>query len=507
MRIMRMLTTTASAPRASAASMLLTMILIVWAAPVDGQGMWSEKAPMPTPRVFAQGGVINGRLYVAGGALPTHTNIVESYDPSTDTWRTEPPLGDIRMLGASAAIGSQLYIAAGVTCDTCQATVSPTIVYDVTTGTSMLKNPLPVAAVGAMGASVGGIFYVAGGAADCCSPAYDSLWAYNPVSDTWTSRAPMPTGRNNGTAAVVNGKIYVIGGNPPGPPVNAVEVYDPVTDTWFSAAPLPQGRSLHSAVVVNGKIIVMGGSTTQNSFEASVLVYDPSTDTWTSDTPIPTPRQSMVADVIASAAFAVGGYCCVTTQITATNEAFTPGATPVSFTAYLHGSGSTLFLNGTSPTATTPQFRDSPSLTLGGGNPWREIGIWSAAPSFSSGELDSLSPLHAWLGLKNSDDQGTRFDLRAEVLKNGTLVASGETFCITGVTRNPSLALEVIDAYNPFTPVNFNGSTDVLSLRVLTRIGTNGAGAFCGGHSNATGLRLYFDAVSRPSRFDGTFTE
>ena len=35
----------------------------------------------------------------------------------------------------------------------------------------------------------------------------------------------------------------------------------------------------------------------------------------------------------------------------------------------------------------------------------------------------------------------------------------------------------------------------------------NGAGVFCGGHSNAVGLRLYFDAISRPSRFDATISE
>ena len=59
--------------------------------------------------------------------------------------------------------------------------------------------------------------------------------------------------------------------------------------------------------------------------------------------------------------------------------------------------------------------------------------------------------------------------------------------------------------FSAFSPAAFNGTTDVLSLRILTRIGTNGSGGFCGGHSNAVGLRLYFDAVSRPSRFGGTF--
>lgn len=55
-------------------------------------------------------------------------------------------------------------------------------------------------------------------------------------------------------------------------------------------------------------------------------------------------------------------------------------------------------------------------------------------------------------------------------------------------------------SFGSFLPVPFNGTSDQLSLRVLTRIGTNGTGAFCGGHGNATGLRLYFDSTDRPSK-------
>ena len=90
---------------------------------------------------------------------------------------------------------------------------------------------------------------------------------------------------------------------------------------------MPQGRHSHSAVVINGRIFVMGGTTAQNpnGGEPSVLAYDPTTNTWTSATPMPTPRQAMVAGVILGVAYTAGGYCCGTTQISAANEAFTPG--------------------------------------------------------------------------------------------------------------------------------------------------------------------------------------
>ena len=123
--------------------------------------------------------------------------------------------------------------------------------------------------------------------------------------------------------------------------------------------------------------------------------------------------------------------------------------------------------------------------------------------------LTSLSPATLWIGLKNSDDQGTQFDLRIEVYKNSTLVASGQMLCITGVTRNPAQAKQVMVSFDPFAPVGMS-SGNVLSLKVLTRIGTNPNGTKCSGpggsHNNAVGLRLYYDAVSRSSRFGAQIT-
>src|SRR5438132_386314 len=114
---------------------------------------------------------------------------------------------------------------------------------------------------------------------------------------------------------------------------------------------------------------------------------------------------------------------------------------------FLHGAGATanpptLFLDATAPTATTEKYKDSTSLNFSGGNLWKEVGTWPAAPTLTAGTLSALTDLHVWLGLQNSNDQGTSFDLLAELYKNGALVTSGLTRCITGVTRNPSLAKE-----------------------------------------------------------------
>jgi hypothetical protein len=74
-----------------------------------------------------------------------------------------------------------------------------------------------------------------------------------------------------------------------------------------------------------------------------------------------------------------------------------------------------------------------------------------------------------------------------------------------GVTRNPANAKDVRVAFKAVTAAGFNGTTHVLSLRVLTRIGTTETGARCGGHANAVGLRLYFDAAGRAAQVAATF--
>jgi len=175
----------------------------------------------------------------------------------------------------------------------------------------------------------------------------------------------------------------------------------------------------------------------------------------------------------------------------------------VEVAAFLHGSGGTgnppnLFLDGTQPTSATTKYKDSSSVTFGGGNSWKEVGTWSSEPAFISGVVKHLSPVRTWIGLKNSDDQGTQFDLRAELYQNSALIASGEARCISGVTRNPSLAKGVSIPFSGATSSTFDG-TDVLILRILTRIGTNSDGTKCAGHSNAVGLRFYFDSATRPS--------
>jgi hypothetical protein len=178
--------------------------------------------------------------------------------------------------------------------------------------------------------------------------------------------------------------------------------------------------------------------------------------------------------------------------------------TPGTANYYLH-SNTSLTLDTTAPTAPVPpapKYKDSPALP--NRTTWKEAGTWQDLTAAATTlQLTSLSPLHVWLGLKNSDDQGTYFDLKAEVLKNGSVIATGTTTNIQGVCRvNNDNTLkqmkEVTVTFSSITDSAFS-TGDQLSLRIWAKVTATG------GHSSAVGLRLYYDAAKVNSQFDATF--
>jgi hypothetical protein len=109
--------------------------------------------------------------------------------------------------------------------------------------------------------------------------------------------------------------------------------------------------------------------------------------------------------------------------------------------------------------------------------------------------LTALGPAKVWIGLKNSDDVGTKFDLLAEVLKNGTVVGSGQVNSVPGGSSGFNNA--VLDTINLALPgsVPIN-SGDTLSFRLSVRIASTG-------HRSGT-ARLWFNDTAANSRFSAT---
>ena len=80
---------------------------------------WTTKTPMPTARNGLGVAVVNNKIYAVGGATDfnpwtNNLNVVEEYDPSSDTWRTVQSIPTSRSLLSTAAIGNKIYAIGGV---------------------------------------------------------------------------------------------------------------------------------------------------------------------------------------------------------------------------------------------------------------------------------------------------------------------------------------------------------------------------------------------------------
>lgn len=80
------------------------------------RGVWQKLAPLPTARGGTAGGVVNARIYVAGGEAfsPTRTfPQVEIYDPASNSWSRAPDLPTPRHGLAVQGVGDTLYVIGG----------------------------------------------------------------------------------------------------------------------------------------------------------------------------------------------------------------------------------------------------------------------------------------------------------------------------------------------------------------------------------------------------------
>jgi len=284
-------------------------------APQAEGGTWTQKADMPTGRIIAGSAVVDGKIYVIGGAQPDRDlSTVESYEPATDTWTRRADMPTAKQGVVAAAVDGIIYVIGGYDGSRDLPTVEA---YDPVADTWTKKADMPTARTQPAIAVVDGIIYVIGGVLD--HAVLSAVEAYDPATDTWTKKADMLTARFALGVCVVNGRIHVSGGctlwvNPVFS-VPTVEVYDPATDTWAQGSNLPRGRSAHTASVVAGKMYIIGGggpAVVGGGAPAVVVfstvdVYDPATDTWTTAADFPFPRAQHMDGVVDGKIYTIGG--------------------------------------------------------------------------------------------------------------------------------------------------------------------------------------------------------
>jgi N-acetylneuraminic acid mutarotase len=252
-------------------------------------GEWTKNNPMPLALHHAMTTVHNGKIYVFGGfsrpgrelAWQPVDNAWE-YTPETDSWRTLSPLPTRRGAGGAAVVDGKIYVVGGAS--TLPGASDPAIrfdgqprdsvlgineEYDPLTNTWRSRAPMPTARNHFLTAAVNGKIYTIGGRLGSTfitrSSNTEVTEEYDVAKDLWTTKAPMPTARSGVAGGVYNGKVYVAGGEFQNDKImaafRAFEAYDPAGNNWDAALPrmrIPR-HGFAGAVIGDRLHVVAGG--------------------------------------------------------------------------------------------------------------------------------------------------------------------------------------------------------------------------------------------------------
>ena len=304
------------------------MLLGVSSIGIAQVGTWKRVADMPTKRAFLSSTVLEGKIYVVGGAdgcnsLPS----LEVYDPVANIWHRKADMPTARDALGTVNVNGRIYAIGGLR--ECNGPVYSVVdMYNPLTDTWTKLSDMPQERASFVAAEIDGSIYVIGGFTGSSVGAVPTVTVYTPSTDTWTTLPDMPSPRAwmiFHQAPVVKGEIYLIGGASSFQnPVSIVEAYNPSTHTWTRKADMPTARWGVSATVIEGKIYVIGGFAGVQNGLSTVEIYDPETDTWTTGTDMPTPRGALAAGTVNGYIYTIGGRD-LNTDIASAIEEYDPG--------------------------------------------------------------------------------------------------------------------------------------------------------------------------------------
>ncbi|XP_076810071.1 kelch-like protein 26 [Clavelina lepadiformis] len=196
---------------------------------------WNKVASMKVHRQVMGAAVLNGKIFVVGGANKTCGQLSsgEYYSSAFNSWTNISPMKQERSGNAVVACRGFVYSLGGV-------------------NTTNYLN---------------------------------SVERYYPKNDVWDDVPSMKVPRRWFAAVALNDThIYAIGGQTPDKTETrqkSVERYDVTTNKWDDVSEMNVERRAHAACVLQGKIYVIGGLGKHNLALKSIECYDPATDKWT----------------------------------------------------------------------------------------------------------------------------------------------------------------------------------------------------------------------------------
>lgn len=267
-----------------------------WTTPVvplaDGEiyntasGTSTPIANMSVGLAFPSANILNNRIFIIGGFIDNDnaSKLVQEYDPENDSWMLKQELPHEIGHHVSGVIDGKIYLAGGLHKGSVNTDFKESIslVYDpaldqwdtiAPMNSTLQTTRRNSGRIQASSCIYLGKLYVFGGFRfDSPDHSYLSIpEVYDSDKDTWTDLAEMILPLAHHTCVVYKDKIYLFGGSTSSnyntgkfTPSNRVFEYDPELNTWQEMDTIPVGLVATEGHVIDNSLYLIGGDDDSN---------------------------------------------------------------------------------------------------------------------------------------------------------------------------------------------------------------------------------------------------
>ncbi|MFQ6114417.1 MAG: kelch repeat-containing protein [bacterium] len=263
---------------------------------------WTFRASMPTARSGICAAVFEGKVYVIGGQDRNGQvlNLVERYDPGSETWETDLPALKVKRVNAAAVVFDGKIFVLGGRRDK-RKVLKKVEFFDPSRNKWEFSEDLGEEREGLAAVVLNGLMYAVGGSNEKGRP-LNSVEFYDINTDEWEESEEwhLSSGRASFSSIAIEDSAFTIGGFFFGP-VRTVERYHTTTGVTIRSS-LLHGRGSFGAAALRDTIYVMGGRGQRDQVLSSVEFFVPNLNRWEE-----TLRESFAAVTVNNNIFVIGG--------------------------------------------------------------------------------------------------------------------------------------------------------------------------------------------------------
>ena len=229
-------------------------------------GCWEIVHQMSFPRRYNGIAEMDGRVWIIGGegelgergGEVTTLDVVDIYDPASNTWAAGPRLNQVRTDPFVVRSGDRIWAIGGACDATTKLQTAESIGRDETSWRPEPDLPIPAREGGCC--ALDGVVY-------CASD--DGFFAFDTGTGQWDVHVPAPEVLVKAPLMTsYRSEIWMMGGARQ----DRTQIYDPRSKTWRNGPRLPTQQSWGGAAVLEGRLYITGGA--HRSERHDMTIYD-----------------------------------------------------------------------------------------------------------------------------------------------------------------------------------------------------------------------------------------